>query len=413
MNYQILLADEPITNDEWPILDYGLHHDSRHLCIPNAGLLDKTDISPQKFAIIREKIPYLFSFPTTDAYRFPFDIFSAVFYLATEYEKWADPVFDSHGRYKETAYESYKQKWYTYPLVHLYAEHLWEFIQAQFPRLERSHRHFTVQFTFDIDHPWKFLQKPLSLQIGGMGKDLLKGNLPQIQERLGTWISRKDPNQCFEIILKHFPPEWTHFFFLIARNSPYDGRFTHTHRAYVELIRTIAAKGFSTGIHPSYTSYLDSSRIERETQHLQGILKYPTSHSRQHFLRYRHPETFQFLLQAGIKAEYSLVNYETGGFRTGMALPYPWFDLSTNQETSLMLHPTHLMDVTLPQYLALEPEAGIAYAMKWVEATQQVGGEFVLLMHNDTLSNSGMWKGWREAWLGFVGEVMGRVVGSR
>ena len=409
MNYQILLADESVSTDEWPILDYGGNPNSSYLSIPESGLLNKTEITPQKFEIFEEKIPYLFAYETTDAQHFSFDIFSATFYLVTEYEKWENPSFDSHGRYNEHVYDSFQQGWFQYPLVHLYAEELWKFLHSHFPKLRRERRNFSFQLTFDIDHPWKFLRKSLPLQIGGMGKDLLMGNWLQSRERLTAWILQRDPNQCFDLIFKHCSPQWTRFFFLIDRNSPYDGRFIHTDKAYAELIRRIQEKGYPVGIHPSYTSYLDEGRVQFETKKLQEILQNTVLSSRQHFLRYRLPDTFQFLMNTGIQAEYSLVNYQTGGFRTGMAIPYPWFDLSQNKVTSLILHPTQLMDVTLTQYLQLNPEEGIAYAQKWVEATWAVGGEFVLLMHNDTLSNSGMWRGWKGAWLGFIEELGGNV----
>ena len=407
VNYQLIQVEDSLPEDVALVLDYSGQEVSTHLSIPNAGLLHETKVYPQKFETREEEFPILFFIAPQSPTQLNFDIFSATFYLVTEYEKWAHPQYDSHGRYDELVYESYKNSWYKYPLVHKYVDRLWDFITEAHPGLERTRSSFSFQLSFDIDHPWKYLKKSLFLQAGGMAKDLLSRNLNQAKERTQALMTGRDPHQCFPLIFEHCAPRWTRFFFLLDRASPHDGRFTYEHAAYRELIQHIHSKGYPVGIHPSYTSFLDEERIGMEREKLEEISQQEILSSRQHYLRYRYPETFQFLLKAGIREEYSLVNYHTGGFRTGMAQPYPWFDLSTNQQTELILHPTTLMDVSLTQYQQLSPEEGMSYARELVQVTREVGGTFLLLLHNDTLSESGMWKGWRKHWLGLIREVRG------
>ena len=407
VNYQLIQVEDSLPEDAALVLDYTSQEVSAHLSIPNAGLLHETKVYPQKFETREEEFPILFFIPSQSPTQLNFDIFSATFYLVTEYEKWAHPQYDSHGRYDELVYESYKNSWYKYPLVHKYVDLLWDFITPHYPGLERSHPTFSFQLSFDIDHPWKYLKKGFTLQAGGMLKDLLHRNWAPLKERSQALATGTDPNQCFSLIFEHCDPGWTRFFFLLDRDSPHDGRFTYKHAAYRELIQQIHSKGYPVGIHPSYSSFLDEERIRIESEKLEEICQEKILSSRQHYLRYRYPDTYQFLLEAGIREEYSLVNYHTGGFRTGMAQPYPWFDLSQNQATELILHPTILMDVSLTQYQQLSPEEGMSYAQELVQATREVGGTFLLLLHNDTLSESGMWKGWREYWLGLIREVRG------
>ena len=405
LTYRIVGESGPFPRDGSLIIDYTRHTSTSLVAIPNLGLLHETGVRPQKFEILHYEIPYLFAKPSPQPNELEFDIFSAAFYLVTEYEKWATPVYDAHGRYDETAYLSHTEAWYLYPLVHLYAERLWKFIAPRVSQEKPARPSFSFRLTFDIDHPWKFLKKGWGLSIGGLVKDIGRGDWGQFQERSRALWTGKDPNQSFDTIFQHCDPSWTQFFFLVDRASPHDGRFTYQHPGYQHLIRQIQEKDYPVGIHPSYTSYLDASRIQVEKTKLESIIQQPVFHSRQHYLRYRYPDTFQYLAEAGIKEEYTLANYSTGGFRTGMAVPYPWFDLSTNRATELLLHPTILMDVTLTQYQGLTPEEGIAYAEKLVQYTHQVGGTFTLLLHNDTLSDSGMWKGWKKHWLNFIEEV--------
>ncbi|MEL7341777.1 MAG: polysaccharide deacetylase family protein, partial [Bacteroidota bacterium] len=345
-------------------------------------------------------LPYLFYYATSGkSYKLPYDLFSAVFYLLTDYEKYVEAHYDRYGRYEPTAYPSRDWQLADRPLVHLYCEQLWgllieAFGEAALPK--RKARKFETQFTFDIDFPWKYRYKGFKVAAGGMFKDLVKGEWGRFAERLKTHISRRDPNDTFALIYQHFSPEQTRFFFLIDRTSVHDSRFTYEHPQYGALIREIAAKGYEIGVHPSFESYLDYNVLAHEQWALSQLTGQEIRRSRQHFLRYRLPETYRHLIKLGIREEYSSCLFQTGGFPSGMALPYPWFDLLANQETELMIQPTHLMDRTLQQYLDLNPEAAAERYTAIRDATREVGGQFRVLLHNDVLSESEEWRGWRD-----------------
>jgi hypothetical protein len=137
--------------------------------------------------------------------------------------------------------------------------------------------------------------------------------------------------------------------------------------------------------------------MNHEVKQLQSITGVPVNHSRQHFLRYRLPETFRYLLDVGVKHDYTLGFYSKIGFKTGMAIPYPWFDLDKNKITELILHPTLAMDRTFQAYMKVSPEQALEEVKQLVDKVKAVNGSFTLLLHNDSLSESGEWKGWRSA----------------
>ncbi len=402
LNYRLLRINDPSTSSHTPIIYYTNQSIYQGVVIPYDSFLEETDIRPQKFNIYTKDIPFIFYQPVDYEYALDFDIFSTTFYLATEYEKWSRPCFDEHGRYDETAYLSYQQQWYEHPLIHLYADMLWEKLVMLYPGLKRRKRSFDYTITFDVDHPWMFLNKPLHVSYGGIVKDLVKRNWNQANKRFQVMVSRKDPNDTFDLIFANCSEKHTRFFFLIDRNSAYDSRFNHRNPAYRQLIQHTSVMGYEIGIHPSYTTFLQPERIEEEISKLSSILKAPVKQSRQHFLKYRLPDTFQALIDTGIERDYTLCNYLTGGFRTGMAIPYPWFDLSINEVTKLWIQPTLLMDVTLNKYLQLSPDEAYTYAESMIEKTRLVKGHYTLLLHNDSLSNDGMWRGWRRTILKII-----------
>jgi hypothetical protein len=246
-----------------------------------------------------------------------------------------------------------------------------------------------------------------------MVKRLLKGKWKELREQCQAIFDRKDPYFTFDEIFKLSPPEQTLLFCLIDRHSIQDSRFTYKDKKLRGLIQELVRRKYRVGIHPSYTTYQDKGRIQFEVKKLAELAGKPIIHSRQHFLRYRLPETFRYLLQAGIRQDYTLGLYSEIGFRTGMAIPYPWFDLARNEMTELMLHPTLAMDRTLQAYMKLSPAEAFIEVNMFVEKVRQVNGTFTLLLHNDSLSESGEWKGWRDAVKQMIGVVLNEEQGIK
>ena len=397
--YHLRIAAEYIVDPQDIIIDYGNQITSsvKKLTIPDVGLLFQDGISPQSLEIHEEELPLFFHFPTQQSDALSFDIFSAAFYLITEYEKYVARHIDSHGRYLRNDYQTDSLHLDELPLVHLYAEKLRKALQILWPDLKKTPKlTFKYEITIDVDNPWKYLNKGMVLSVGGLLKQMYQGDISGAIERLKAIYIGKDPNDTFEDIYQLCPPEKTTFFFLINRESPHDGRFTLTSKAYQKLIKEICGKGYNVGIHPSYTSFLDGERLKEEKKALEHFIDLPIHKSRQHFLKYRLPYTFRELEALGIKEEYSICHFEKGGFPTGMAAPYLWYDLEEERISELKIHPTIIMDWTLVGYMKLSPWEALARTQKWIEQCKEVGGEFILLIHNESLSESGMWNGWGE-----------------
>lgn len=373
-------------------IHYGIGRTEQHsFHIQASGLLSENRLGQTAIRSVEDETRIYF--PSDPGFDLSYDIFSAVFYLATEYAFYQATVYDEHGRYLE----SDKVQHALEPLAHIYAERFWEQLCAFQPDLKgrRKVPQASFRLTYDIDHPWKYLHKSLAVQTGGFIKDLLSGNT---KPRLQTLLGNKDPYQTFEEITALSPPDRTTFFFLIDRSSPHDGRHSYRSQPYRDLIRRLADQGYEIGIHPSYNAFLDQNRIAFETEQLALLIGKPIRASRMHFLKYRLPYTFRQLISCGISKDFTLCNYSTGGFRTGMALPYPWYDLEAERATDLMLYPTLLMDMSLEKYLKLRPAEAEVYAENLIRLTRQAGGCFTLLLHNDAFSETDRWKGWSNSW---------------
>jgi len=367
------------------------------LNIPKTVFLEREDCEAISYAVgFAPDLLLFYDQNWGDAF-LSFDIFSATFYIATEYYYYQASSFDSHGRYREDLHLLFTHGLQELPLIHMYCELLWDKLQKHLPKGYRKAQKLAGEITFDIDNPWKYHHKGLGISLGGGLKQMFKGDWGGFGERLAVVFGKKDPHDVFEDLFRLCSPDCTTFFFLIERKSVHDGRFTYRNRHLRALIREIHARGYSVGIHPSYTAAFNPAQLKREVEALSDIIGEQVTRSRQHFLRYRYPTTFRSLLASGIQSDYSLCSYSKLGYRTGLAVPYPWFDVLRNCTTDLMLHPTMVMDRTLHSYMDLSAEEAEKRVYAFMEQSKRLGLPFRILFHNDGFSESGEWRGWRSS----------------
>jgi hypothetical protein len=227
-----------------------------------------------------------------------------------------------------------------------------------------------------------------------MTQAILKGKGKEIYQRYKAVVYRQDEYDTFNEIFSICPPDQTTFFFLIDSHSPEDARFSYRTPALRHLIRTIADKGYEVGLHPSYTSYQNQLRLAFEKKALSEILGKEITRSRQHFLRYTLPTTFQYLAEIGIMDEYSYGFTHQVGFPCGMMKSYNHYDLSTESISPIRIHPFLMMDRSLQKYISGTKSEKMARVREVWNWTKKLGGEFRILLHNDVLSNSPEWDGW-------------------
>jgi hypothetical protein len=138
------------------------------------------------------------------------------------------------------------------------------------------------------------------------------------------------------------------------------------------------------GLHPSYESFNHLEKIEIEKKRLEDIIEKKVTSARCHFLRVKFPETYRAFIKVGITDDYTMIYASQSGFRTGLCTPYPWFDLEKNEITSLMIHPSTIMEGTLRDYNGYAPEYANSVIDNLLSEVKKQGGEFVSIWHNDS-----------------------------
>lgn len=365
------------------------------------GLLGRSGIEPVDPQPFRWR-DTLALFPTADpASLFPFDPFAAAFYLASRYEEYLIPDRDRHGRFRPERSVLFEGGFLRRPVVGQMAAHLREALVARYPRFPWPAPASAALSTIDVDVPFAYRGRPLGRAIGAAGRQLLRGEVAGLGERVAVLRGRRsDPYDTFdwlaEVHRRHDVPLL--YFLLLGRGGLLDRNLDPDGPEMRALVPRLAAHA-DLGLHPSYRSNEHPEDLAHEAAAFERLAGRPAQKSRQHFLRLGLPETYRRLLRLGITADYTMGYASEPGFRAGLAHPFPFYDLEAETATALTIYPITYMDGTLNVYQRLAPEEALGVVEDLAEAVRATGGLFVSLWHNDTVRDRGLWAGWRRVFL--------------
>lgn len=333
-----------------------------------------------------------------------FDIFAASFYMLSRYEEYIPSGDDLHGRFpwKNSMVSRYGLT--AEPLVDQWAVMLREALVRKYSAVSFPEREFRFIPTIDVDVPWAYKNRGIWRTVGGFGRSALTGGFEDLKMRYRVLFRGvHDPFDTYGFIRETHrscgvPPV---FFFSARGYGKYDKSVSPFNPEYRGLVRELSA-AFDWGIHPSYRSYGDPGRLKKEADMLAAITGVHPVRSRNHYLRFSFPDSCRILEAAGIKEDYTLGWAEMTGFRAGTCTPFRFYDVERDEMRSLVLYPFQIMDGTLCDYMKMEPEQAAAHASEIVAKVRRAGGTLVTLWHNESLSETGRWKNWKNVYLELI-----------
>ena len=326
----------------------------------------------------------------------PFDIFAASFYLISRYEEYLPHVKDIHQRYTAEESLAFKNNFLEKPVVDIWAYKLLNLIKEKFPNYNYTSREYSYISTIDIDNAFAYKHKSLIRSLGGFFKDLFQFKIFNVWDRFAVVFRiKKDPFDTFNKIIeikKQYNIR-TIFFFLIADYTTFDTNVSASKNKFRLLIKSMVDYA-RVGLHPSYFSMQNPALLKKEKKRLENITNMPIMRSRQHYLRFSLPETYQHLIDLEITEDYSMGYASNVGFRAGTCTPFYFYDLDFEIQTPLKIFSFALMDTTLNDYMKLTPKQSLGKIRDLKNEVHAVNGTFITLFHNEALSNYLRWKGW-------------------
>ena len=316
------------------------------------------------------------------------------FYWLSRYEEYiAKPEqFDEHNRFLGSDLD------YSKPIVDEICLEIQHKIKTKFPEVSFKQRVFKQINTHDIDYSWKYLHHSPKVKIGSLFKKIVKGNFSEAKQQIKVLNQqKKDPYDTFDYLktLAEKHQIETIFFWLLGDYTTFDKNHHWENEAQKKLINTIITWA-EIGIHPSYQTNNQEDKLKTEINRLEKIINQPIKKSRQHFIKLSFPHTYQQLLINKISEDYTMGFPHQLGFRAGTSTPYKWFDLSTNEQTLLIIYPFVAMDVTLKNYLKLTPQQALEEIKQLKQTIKAVNGTFITLFHQSNLNED--WAEWRKVY---------------
>jgi hypothetical protein len=382
VNFRIINDETDFNNYNGPKISYTNAPLSSEIHFTESSFINETKIEKFNLAFADWedlKIPF-----AVENSVFPFDVFAASFYFLSRYEEYIISDKDEHQRFEGKSSLAYQNNFIYRPLIDEWAYLIAQKIKNYHHSFEIKARKFEFIPTLDIDRPYYF---KTDQPIKRLAKQVLKGLL-------------KDPFDIYDLVKtwdKKFNLQ-TKYFLLVANKHQFDGAPDQNHPLFINFLKNIGLEN-QIGIHPSYSSNFNNEEIKEEKKWLKETSKQEIEISRQHYLMLAFPKTYRNLINANIKADYTLTFADTGGFRASTCTPFYWYDLEQEKITDLKLFPTTMMDQTLKKYLGLTPDESIELIKLLIKNTKAVNGTFISLWHNESINNFNNWKGWQKVYL--------------
>jgi hypothetical protein len=395
-NVIITQQQSELSHFKGPKLSYSQNKSNNCINITPHTLLLESKIIKQSFAVTHwNSLPILFE--TTSNEDIPFDIFAATFFLISRYEEYITEGADIHRRFEGKKSIAYKYDFLNIPLVDLWVKQLGEVIEGKFPDVKITKRKFTFLPTIDIDNAYAYKHKGFTHNVLAFVNSIIKCRFNDLSHRIEFYFrKRKDPYDTYNRIFTSLKENRNAIWFILGgRKSKFDRNISISSKPMHLLLQKIANE-FEIGVHPSYASNSNAKAIAKEISALSTSSKQKITKSRQHFLKLSLPETYRSLVKVGITEDYTMGYSNVIGFRASTCTPFTFYDLKSEKELPLRIVPFQVMDVALLNGLKLSAQNAIAETLKVAEIVKNIGGCFVTIWHNESISGVNEWKGWED-----------------
>ncbi len=339
-------------------------------------------------------------FATHPKYIFPFDPFAAAFYLVSRYEEYLPHKRDMYDRFDAKESLAFEKGFLKKPLVNIWVKKIQKVLSEKYPGLKFPPRSYRFVSTIDIDNAYAYREKGLMRTAGASLRALSRLDFKGISDRLAVLAGiKKDPYDTYDLLstIQQKYDLKCIYFFLLGDYDENDKNISISRKKFQSLIKSIADYS-EVGIHPSFGSNSDPSRLRKEISRLRKVLKRDISKARQHFLMLHFPATYRRLIDHDITDDYTMGFSGEVGFRASICTPFYFYDIEQETSTKLLIHPFAVMDATLKYYMKVHPEDVMTYVDPLINEVRAVEGTFMSLWHNESLSNMKPWEGWSEVY---------------
>ncbi len=234
--------------------------------------------------------------------RLNIDVFGGAFFMLTCYEEMVRPEDDEHGRFPASSSLAARCGFLERPIVNEYVDLLWSALSAVWPGLERRHAEYQVHLTHDVDEPFASRGIRPSAAVRASTGDLLRRRDLQLAwQRVRSLPAARrgdhelDPFNTYGFLMdvsEEHGLKSAFYFLAEPDDSPHPAPYEIDDPAIRAIMLRINDRGHELGLHGSYASLHDATRLRREFAHLRAVtdelgVRQESWGGRQHYLRWR------------------------------------------------------------------------------------------------------------------------------
>lgn len=333
------------------------------------------------------------------------DIVQSIFFMLTRYEEvllWDNIEKDVYGRFPAKESLAYKEGFLSLPIVNEYIEWLWQWIDSFNLGYRRRNLwgeyDFAACLTHDVDMPFKYTY-PLKKDIQNLKVKKSKLAYRDIFLHVLSIIDyKKDPFYTFYYI-REIEKKYnftSSFYFMTGGTSNYENFYNIDDERVLHLMEILYSQNCEVGYHYSFNSYNDFSQRKKEKDLLDKHTPNKIYGGRNHYLRFKAPESWRISEEIGILYDTTLSYADYDGFRCGITMPFKPFDIIENRELDIYEIPLIVMEGTLKdgRYMNLNIKDAINEIKGKIDVVKRYNGVFSFLWHNSSFDKES-WDGWK------------------
>ena len=330
------------------------------------------------------------------------DIFGSAFFMLSRYEELIIKDRDKHERFPSRASVAFKANFLNRSLIDEYLEILWSCLFQLWPDLKRKYHKSKIFVSCDVDQPYDCSVETLLKLIKVCAGDLIKRkSLIEMLKRLNRYVFNKfgiykfDRNYTFDLYMNMCEQVGVKiaFYFIPSSKEPINGCYEISDNKIINLIKKIDARGHEIGIHGSYQSFQNSTKILQQKIMVEETLKkvgiaQKIRGNRQHYLRWDSSVTPDYLDAAGFEYDTTGSYADHPGFRYGTCKTFSMWGWKNQKKLNLKQQPLIVMECSVADYMGLGYSEEALKIMKDLKHKCLIfGGTFSLLWHNSELKN--------------------------
>jgi len=330
---------------------------------------------------------------------FQHDILKSAFYLLSGYQEVHSARMDSLGRFPWKSSIQYRLGITQKPVVNYYFEVILDafgrFCSLNGLDFKKSAPVDPVFFlSHDVDRIKKYTLRNLgyaALQLTGFrpGPENFRRKLKNLGAYFrGIFSFKRDPFWTFQEMNDlekrlHISSTW----FFLEKTREDNSRYRFSSRKIVSLIRDLSVMGHEIALHGTLESSGDQGALTGSLGRLNAVCDTPVTGIRQHFLRYKNPDTPLIQSAAGLGYDATLGFAEQIGFRNSYVYPFKLYNFEKEEAMEIWQLPLNVMELTLLGYMGVKPGSVPDAIEPLLSEVKKFGGVFSLLWHNCNLED--------------------------